>query len=46
MKIKKKDFKELESMSSLYNFWDINSLRMDLGNIKNKLKEIKNENKL
>tara|TARA_Y100000361_G_scaffold102346_1_gene92140 strand:- start:97 stop:240 length:144 start_codon:yes stop_codon:yes gene_type:complete len=47
MKIKEKDFKELISLSSLYNFWDITSLRMALDNIKNKLKEIeKNENKL
>ena len=47
MKINNKDFKELVSMATLYNFWDITSMRMALDNIKNKLKEIeKNENKL
>ena len=32
---------ELISMSSFYNFWDIDSMRMSLGNIKETLKKLK-----
>ena len=36
---------ELISMSSFYNFWDIDSMRMALGNIKETLKKLKKNEK-
>ena len=36
---------ELISMSSFYNYWDITSMRMALGNIKEKLKKLKKSEK-
>ena len=36
---------ELISMSSFYNFWDITSMRMALGNIQETLKKLKKNEK-
>ena len=36
---------ELVEMSSLYNFWDLTSMRFALGNIKETLKKLKKSEK-
>tara|TARA_B100000287_G_scaffold11409_1_gene11531 strand:- start:1501 stop:1647 length:147 start_codon:yes stop_codon:yes gene_type:complete len=43
-KKERKIVEELKGISTFYNHWDVNSMRMTLWNVKQKLKELMGEN--